>query len=73
MIQHALLMLFSWNSPALAQQGMVVVEENKDSNAENVHIIVPGDTLWSIANSFYKGNPQQWPTLWSYNEEITNL
>lgn len=56
---------------AYAEPGMVEVTEQSDDSQQNVHIIQPGDTLWDIAKAFYK-TPDQWPTLWSFNESITN-
>ena len=53
-----------------AEPGMVEVSEQTEET-QNVHIIQPGDTLWGIANTYY-GSPDQWPSLWSYNETITN-
>jgi hypothetical protein len=39
---------------------------------EDVYKVVRGDTLWGICSRFF-GDPQQWPNLWSINnEEITN-
>jgi hypothetical protein len=39
---------------------------------EDVYRVVRGDTLWGICSRFF-GDPQQWPNLWSINnEEITN-
>jgi len=35
------------------------------------YIIQPGDTLWDISSKFF-GNPDNWPRLWSINEQITN-
>jgi len=34
-----------------------------------VHIIVPGDTLWDLAATFY-GDPYLWPQLWEQNTYI---
>ncbi len=34
-----------------------------------VHIIAPGDTLWSLAAKFL-GNPYLWPQLWEQNQYI---
>ena len=42
------------------------------SGSDDVYVVVPGDTLWDICQSFF-GDPDYWPTLWSINnEEITN-
>jgi hypothetical protein len=58
-------------SSAFADPGMIEVSEQSDSSIQNVQIIQPGDTLWNIANTYY-GSPDQWPSLWSFNETITN-
>ncbi|HEX4952184.1 MAG TPA: LysM peptidoglycan-binding domain-containing protein [Thermoanaerobaculia bacterium] len=34
-----------------------------------VHTVVPGDTLWSLAAKFL-GNPYLWPQLWEQNQYI---
>lgn len=36
-----------------------------------VHIIVPGDTLWALAATYY-GDPYLWPQLWEQNTYITD-
>jgi hypothetical protein len=36
-----------------------------------VHIIVPGDTLWDLADLTYN-NPWLWPQLWNENRYITD-
>lgn len=36
-----------------------------------VHIIVPGDTLWALAETYY-GDPYLWPQLWELNTYITD-
>lgn len=61
---------FYLSSTVHAESGMVEVSEQTDES-QNVHIIQSGDTLWGIANTYY-GSPDQWPSLWSYNETITN-
>ncbi len=35
------------------------------------YVIQPGDTLWDISSKFF-GNSENWPRLWSINEQITN-
>ncbi len=37
----------------------------------NVYIAEEGDTLWDIADRFFS-DPDYWPTLWSFNPQITN-
>jgi len=66
----SLLFTFLLPSAVRADPGMVEVSEQTDES-QNVHIIQSGDTLWGIANTYY-GSPDQWPSLWSYNETITN-
>lgn len=44
------------DSPALAD------------DAPDRHIVVPGDTLWSIAGKFLK-DPWRWPDLWKLNKD----
>ena len=36
-----------------------------------VHIIVPGETLWGLADITYN-NPWLWPQLWNENRYITD-
>ena len=50
---------------------MLYIYPYNNSYLTYVHTIVEGDTLWSLANLHYR-SPDQWPTLWSYNDEITN-
>lgn len=38
---------------------------------ERTHVVQAGDTLWSIAEGYYD-EPWYWPSLWSYNPQITN-
>jgi hypothetical protein len=37
-------------------------------NAPDRHVVVPGDTLWSISGKFLK-EPYRWPQLWRMNQE----
>ncbi len=37
-------------------------------DAPSQHVVVPGDTLWSISNLFFK-DPWKWPNLWGANRE----
>ncbi|HAN31179.1 MAG TPA: hypothetical protein DCQ06_06230 [Myxococcales bacterium] len=41
------------------------------STGERVYVVQQGDTLWSIASGMYN-EPWYWPSLWSYNPQITN-
>lgn len=38
---------------------------------ERTYVVENGDTLWSIAEGLYD-EPWYWPSLWSYNPQITN-
>lgn len=54
------------SSPAAAQ----AVEIAND--APDVHVVVPGDTLWSISGRFLR-EPWRWPEVWRLNsEQISN-
>jgi len=37
----------------------------------DVHVIVPGDTLWDLAGRFF-GDPYLWPQLWEHNQYIAD-
>ena len=41
------------------------------SQLPDQYLIQPGDTLWDISSKFL-GNSENWPRLWSINEQITN-
>jgi hypothetical protein len=38
---------------------------------ERIYVVEQGDTLWSVAEQLYD-DPWYWPSLWSYNPQITN-
>lgn len=37
----------------------------------NIHIIVPGDTLWDLAGKYLE-NPFLWPQIWDVNRYVTD-
>jgi len=57
--------------PAMAQ---TVPTQNPDAAVEladgapDRHIVLPGDTLWSISSKFLK-QPYRWPEIWRLNQE----
>lgn len=51
-------------------QPSIAVQESAKSG-ERIYVVEEGDTLWSIAESLYD-DPWYWPSLWSYNPQITN-
>lgn len=54
----------------LADEGSKPIELKPD--APDRHIVVPGDTLWGLANEFLK-DPYRWPELWRLNpDQIKN-
>jgi len=63
-IISALLLTFS-TACALAQDAKPL---QLADNAPDRHIVVPGDTLWSISGKFLK-EPYRWPELWRMNKE----
>lgn len=64
-------LLFSFSSAWAAAQGTTPPLELADG-APDRHIVVPGDTLWSIAAKFLK-SPYRWAELWRINkDEIRN-
>jgi hypothetical protein len=50
--------------PILTYADELVVREN----APDHYVVVKGDTLWDIANKFFK-DPWKWPQVWGYNKD----
>jgi len=56
-------------TPLMAQQRSDIKLQD---NAPDRYVVVPGDTLWSIAAKFLK-DPWRWPEVWKINrDEIKN-
>ena len=61
----AMLALAVGATPLMAQQGSQGVLQ---ANAPDRYVVVPGDTLWSIAVRFLK-DPWRWPEVWRLNKD----
>jgi len=51
--------------PSIVTKGSAVV------NKSGYYVVRRGDTLWDICSAYF-GRPWFWPTLWSYNPQLTN-
>ena len=59
-------------SITLPQRGQPSISVQQTAKTgERTYVVQPGDTLWSIAEGMYN-EPWYWPSLWSYNPQITN-
>jgi hypothetical protein len=55
----------------LPVEGKNKVSEKSQTEVQEEHTVVPGDTLWDLCSK-YLSNPWYWPRVWSYNPEINN-
>ena len=58
-----------WLMPERDQPSISV--QSSAATGERTYVVETGDTLWSIAEGLYD-DPWYWPSLWSYNPQITN-
>ncbi len=68
LIRAAITALLLLASPALHASDPAA---NIRADASQPYIVQPGDTLWDIANHFFK-DPRQWLNIWEHNLYITN-
>jgi len=54
-----------------ARSAPAIAVQKTASTGERTYLVQPGDTLWSIAEGLFN-EPWYWPSLWSYNPQITN-
>ncbi len=58
-------------APVLADPSAQVPPVGAASETGRIHVVVPGDTLWDISNT-YLGTPWVWPSIWKDNGDIQN-
>jgi hypothetical protein len=58
-----------WSIPD--RDGPAISVQQSAPTGERTYVVEQGDTLWSIAEGLYD-DPWYWPSLWSYNPQITN-
>ena len=56
-------------APAPAELGAVAYDSQ--GHQGRIHIVVRGDTLWAISNT-YLATPWVWPSIWKDNGDIKN-
>ncbi len=72
MARAILAVLFFYLVPASAEEAPSSVEGSAPSGEHPYHLVVQGDTLWSISAQ-YMQNPLLWPSLWELNKpDIAN-
>lgn len=67
----ALTMGLAASAIAYERGGPNIVTKNPTVGKRGLYTIQDGDTLWDLCDLFF-GEPWYWPTLWSYNPQITN-
>ncbi len=61
-------LVFVLGSSLAASASAQVAPAELKENAPDRYVVVPGDTLWSIAERFLTA-PQRWPELWNMNKD----
>ena len=49
----------------------LIVTDDSRGRPPGTYVVVRGDTLWGLSEQVF-GDGHYWPTLWSYNPQITN-